>query len=159
MNKKNLLEKIICELEQRLVILTHSAADADRESQQEQNVPLSQIDHRALEASMLASAQLERVREAQQVIQVYRQLPVRPFQLGDEVQPSALVELEHDGRSYYVFLGPQGAGTVVDFDGHPVEVITPHSPLGEELLEKQVHDEIFVESPRGIQEYRIKSIA
>ena len=158
-NKNKLKDKIITELESQLNVLSHSADDAKTESFQETNVPLSQTDHRALEAGLLAKAQTQRVEQFQNVIQLFKNLPVKDFQSNDEIQPSALVELEHLGKTHFYFLGLQGAGTMVQCDGHPVEVITPKSPLGEELLDKHVHDEILVDSPKGLQEYKIKSIA
>lgn len=156
---KNLVKvKIIEELENQLKILVTSAHEAEQESQQIGIAP-SQHDHRSLEASMLADAQSGRVLEAQEVVKIFKNLPLRDFSDHDEILPSALIEVEHNGESHFYFIGPRGAGTVVNCEGRSVEVITPFSPLGQELLEKHVDDLVVIESPKGIQEYLIKSVS
>ena len=47
----------------------------------------------------------------------------------------------------------------MNYQDKEIEIITPRSPLGEELLEKQVDDEIAIDSPKGVVEYKIKSVA
>ena len=99
MNKQDLLKIIIGELHAQLDVLAHCAHDAELESKQETDVAPSQVDHRALEASLLAKVQGERVKEAQDTIEVFKQFPIKLFKKQDPIQPSALVELEHLGEN------------------------------------------------------------
>lgn len=159
MDKTKIKEKIIAELQKQLDVLQHSVQDASEESFQETNVPLSQVDHRSLEASLFARAQSQRADKALSVIEVLKNLPIKEFTASDDIQTSAIVELEHSGRTDLYFLAPLGAGTIIEVEGREMEVITTNSPLGEELLDKRVDDDIWIESPKGVQEFKIKKVA
>lgn len=158
-DKKDLVDKIIAALENQRKTLVSCIQEAQKESLTDENIPLSQFDHRCLEASLLANAQTERKKETDKVIELFKNLKVKEFSNQDCIEASALVELEHVGKSKIFFIGPQGAGITVDYLGQEVEVITPQSPLGEELLEKRINDEVMIDSPKGVQEYLIKDIA
>ena len=86
-------------------------------------------------------------------------MPIKEFTASDDIQTSAIVELEHSGRTDLYFLAPLGAGTIIEVEGREMEVITTNSPLGEELLDKRVDDDIWIESPKGVQEFKIKKVA
>ena len=57
-------------------------------------------------------------------------MPGKPVGLG------ALVEVELDGDKSIYFLGPRAGGTEVVQDRKEILVITPQSPLGEQLMGK-----------------------
>jgi transcription elongation GreA/GreB family factor len=52
----------------------------------------------------------------------------------------ALVELEHGGENSIYFVGPRAGGTEVLHDKKEILVITPQSPLGEQLMGKKSGD-------------------
>ncbi|MEI9963283.1 MAG: hypothetical protein WDM76_19860 [Limisphaerales bacterium] len=51
------------------------------------------------------------------------------------------MELETDGESTFYFIGPRAGGTEVLHDKKEILVITPQSPLGEQLLGKKSGDQ------------------
>ena len=51
------------------------------------------------------------------------------------------MELEHGGEPSIYFLGPRAGGTEVIHDRKEILVITPQSPLGEQLLGKKAGDQ------------------
>ena len=53
----------------------------------------------------------------------------------------ALVELEHGGEKSFYFIGPRAGGTEVLHDKKEILVITPQSPLGEQLMGKKSGDQ------------------
>ncbi len=159
MKKEEIMGRILATLEDEIHTLDQSVTDAECESLQEDNVPASQIDHRSLEAGLLAKAQTVRVNAARGQLAALKSLNIKNFGKDEDIGLTALVELEHDGHTHFYFLSPQGGGLSIFYEGHKIEVITPHSPLGEELLEKHINDEIVIESPRGLLEYRIKDVS
>ena len=65
---------------------------------------------------------------------------MRTFADGEVIGIGALVELENGGGNFFYFLGPRAGGTEVVHDKKEILVITPHSPLGEQLLGKKSGD-------------------
>ncbi|MNN69758.1 hypothetical protein D3C81_1855700 [compost metagenome] len=56
---------------------------------------------------------------------------------------SNLVTLEdEDGQQRRLFLGPEAAGLKIGDGDELVTVITPRSPLGQQLMGKRVDDEV-----------------
>jgi len=51
------------------------------------------------------------------------------------------VELEHGGENTIYFIGPRAGGTEVVHDKKEILVITPQSPLGEQLMGKKSGDQ------------------
>jgi transcription elongation GreA/GreB family factor len=62
---------------------------------------------------------------------------VKKFAPGDAIAVGALVELEHGGENSFYFVGPRAGGTEVMHDRKEILVITPQSPLGEQLIGKK----------------------
>ncbi len=92
-------------------------------------------------------------------LQMYRFLPKRIYSHDDLVVPSVLVTLKTGSVEAYYFVVPQGGGLITDVDGKPLQVITPHSPLGEKLLGKKVGDAFEVELRNGVRHYEVTSIS
>jgi len=65
---------------------------------------------------------------------------VRQFEPGEGISLGALVELEQGGERSFYFLGPRAGGTEVVQDKKEILVITPQSPLGEQLVGKKSGD-------------------
>jgi transcription elongation GreA/GreB family factor len=60
---------------------------------------------------------------------------------GDAIAVGALVELEHGGEKFIYFIGPRAGGTEILHDKKEILVITPQSPLGEQLMGKKSGDQ------------------
>lgn len=141
MNKPALLQSIIERLTLDLDIAQRAAQTAYETATHEENVAENKYDTLGLEASYLATGQARRMEEIRQGLAKFRALQLRDFRTGIEL--GALVTLESaTGARQCFFLGPDAAGLKLEFEGCPVMVITPRSPLGQSLLGKEVDDEV-----------------
>lgn len=138
MNKTALLQQIIARLTDDLERLLAAAKSAHAAATHEENVPDNKYATLALEASYLAQGQANRASEIRRALEAYKQLDGRPSADGT-VGLGSLVELEdEEGTAKVVFIGPLEGGLKITHAGREVLVITPASPLGRELLGKNV---------------------
>ncbi len=158
MDKSNLVKSICKKLEADLVILQDAARATYDAATNEESKPENEYDTRALEASYLASAQAKRVGEIEELLFVFKNLEIKNFKSTDAVLSTALIEVESDNRKSFVFLMSKGGGIQLEIESMPVQIITPHSPLGEALLGLKVGDVAVVEGAKKILEYEILSI-
>jgi transcription elongation GreA/GreB family factor len=106
----------------------------------------------------LSQDSAQRIRDIQQQLTMYKFLPIRDYGVGDVICPASLVELELSGRHAFYFLVPNGGGLIMKIDGHPIQVITPNSPLGEAMLGKKVGDVLEVSVKGSARSYKIVSM-
>lgn len=141
MNKSALLQSIIERLSIDLDVAQRAAQTAYETATHEENVAENKYDTLGLEASYLATGQARRMEEIRQGLARFRALQLRDFQAGIEL--GALVALDSEqGVRQWFFLGPDAAGLKLEFEGCPIMVITPLSPLGQSLLGKNIDDEV-----------------
>jgi transcription elongation GreA/GreB family factor len=134
MKKTILLKKIIARLNENLDLLDKAARTSRAEATHESSKAESKYDTRGLEAGYLASGQARQAREILESIKIYESLPLRDFGAADAVDLCALVELKVDGSGSYYFIGPKNGGLEIEHSGEEIVVITPQSPLGENLM-------------------------
>ena len=137
MNKRAILQKITAKLVSELEVYFRAAQFSRAEATHESNKAENKYDTRGLEASYLARGQSKQVAELEAAIAEFAKLGVRKFADGDGIAVGALVELEHGGENSFYFLGPRAGGTEVLHDRKEILVITPQSPLGEQLMGKK----------------------
>ncbi|WDY56634.1 GreA/GreB family elongation factor [Pseudomonas sp. PSKL.D1] len=143
MNKTDLLRRIVTTLEADMEVLRRAAQTAYEAATAEENIAENKYDTLGLEASYLATGQARRTAEIRQALLTYQQLLLRDYDPARGVQVSNLVTLEdEDGGQRRLFLGPEAAGLKVGEGDGLVTVITPRSPLGQQLLGKKVDDEV-----------------
>lgn len=117
--------------------LAHQAA-TDKE-----NIPENKYDTLALEAAYLAHGQSLRIDELHQSLQRYKTLKLTGYTEQRGIQISAFISLlDQDDNHRQLFLGPSAGGLSVELDGQTITVITPETPLGKQLLNKFIDDEI-----------------
>lgn len=119
--------------------MTKAALATHEEATHEENKAEDKYDTRGLEASYLAHGQSRAAEEAAEALAQFQALTPREFGAEEPVAMGALVRLD-DGNSY--FIGPRAGGTEVRFEGVPVMVITPSSPLGRQLVGRHHGDRI-----------------
>ena len=158
MNKQALVKSICEKLEADLRVLQDAARATYDAATNEESKPENEYDTRALEASYLAGAQAKRVGEIEELLFVFKNLELRSFTNTDSILSTALVEVESDDKKSFVFLMSKGGGIQLTIDMMPVQIITPHSPLGEALLGLKVGDVATVESSKKILEYEVLTI-
>ncbi|MDD5139858.1 MAG: GreA/GreB family elongation factor [Verrucomicrobiales bacterium] len=137
MNKRALIKKITAKLTSELAIYFRAAQFSRAEATHESSKAESKYDTRGLEASYLARGQSKQAAEIESAIAEFEKLPVKKFGADDAIGLGALVELENGGENFFYFIGPRAGGTEVLHDKKEILVITPQSPLGEQLLGKK----------------------
>lgn len=137
MNKRAVLKKIIAKLTGELEVYFRAAEYARDEATHEQNKAENKYDTRGLEASYLARGQSKQAAELEAAIVEFEKLGVKKFAAGDAIGVGALVELEQLAEKNFYFLGPRAGGTEIEHDKKEILVITPQSPLGEQLVGKK----------------------
>ena len=160
MKKPALLKAIIARLDAELALSLHAARTAAAGATDEQNKAENKYDTRGLELSYLAAGQGRKIAEAEATLEQFRTLALRDFGPLDPIDVSALITLESgkktaDAQPLY-FLAPRGGGTEVRCAGRDVLVITPQSPLGQQLLGRRTGDRISF--GRAAAEHRIAKV-
>jgi transcription elongation GreA/GreB family factor len=133
MDKNELLKKIVASLTESLAVLDKAARASHAEATHESSRAENKYDTRGLEAAYLAGAQAKQARELLDSIARYESLAIKDFTPGEPVDLTALVELETDGARSTYFIGPKNGGLEIIHDEREIMVITPQSPLGENL--------------------------
>ena len=137
-----MLQLIIERLATDLAVLTNAARAAHEAATHEQNIPDNKYDPLSLEASYVAQGQANRAQEIRRALHAYRSLKLQENSPGQAIRLTALVTLEgEDGGGKTFFIGPQEGGLKLEIEGEEVVVITPGSPMGQELIGKSAGDE------------------
>ena len=137
MNKRAIIQKITAKLTSELEVYFRAAHASRTEATHESSKAENKYDTRGLEAGYLARGQSKQAAELEAAIAEYQKLGARKFADGDAIAVGALVELEHGGESSIYFVGPRAGGTEILHDKKEILVITPQSPLGEQLMGKK----------------------
>ncbi len=139
-NKAAVVQKIIAHLAAELEASGQSARAAHAEATDEQSKAENKYDTRGLEASYLARGQSRQAAETADALEQFAALVLREFGPTDEIDLGALVELETRGERTWYFLGPRAGGTEVVQSRREILVITPQSPLGQQLIGRKQGD-------------------
>lgn len=157
--KRALVQKIIAELAGGLDAYAKAARAAHAEATHESSKAENKYDTRGLEASYLARGQSKQAAETARAIEEFESLPVREFSSHDEIDVGAFVELKSKRETNFYFIGPRGGGTEVSHEGKEVLVITPSSPLGQQIVGRKEGDKVKLEIAGSTNEFRIASVA
>lgn len=119
----------------------------------------NKYDTRGLEASYLAGAQAERVADIKATLASYENLNIRTFTEDSKIALTALVEICSNGKNSLVLLMPKGGGQNIEFEKQQIQVITPMSPLGKNLIGKEIGDVIQISAGDKMRDYEILKIS
>lgn len=158
MNKGTLIKKIVARLRGELELYFRAAQAAHAEATHEQSKAESKYDTRGLEASYLARGQSKQASDLRAAIEEFENLPARKFGPGEPIDVGALVELETKGERMVCFVGPRAGGTEVVHEKQEVLVITPQSPLGEQLQGRKQGDRLQITIAGARNEYRVVTV-
>ena len=134
MTKAQLVKLIVASLGESLAVLQKAAQAAHAEATHESSKAENKYDTRGLEAAYLAGGQARQAKETLDSIALYEALVIRDFGLGDPIALTALVEVEIDEVRSHYFIGPKNGGLEIQCQRQQVVVITPQSPLGQNLI-------------------------
>jgi transcription elongation GreA/GreB family factor len=158
MNKRALIEKIVKQLTSDLEGYLRAARAAHAEATHEQSRAENKYDTRGLEASYLARGQSKQAAEIEAAIEAFGKLDGRVFAPGEPVDLGALVELEGAGERTIYFIGPKAGGTEVTHQKREVLVITPASPLGEQLMGRKQGESLQMKIAGATNKYLVASV-
>ena len=134
MSKSALLDQILQALKAQLSLMQAATAEARENATGDETRSEGKYDTRAIEASYLASAQAEQVASLSQSIDVLSRFVPRAFEGQEAIAPGALVEADYNGELTYFLLAPAGGGLTIEYEGFECTVLTPESPLYQNLL-------------------------
>lgn len=158
-DKRALIQKIIAQLAAGLEVYAKAARAAHAEATHESSKAENKYDTRGLEASYLARGQSKQAAETVQAIEEFEALPIRAFTVTDEIDVGAFVELKAKRGSNFYFIGPRAGGTEVMHHGEEVLVITPSSPLGQQIVGRKQGGKVQLQIAGTTSEFRIASVS
>ncbi|HWD17909.1 MAG TPA: transcription elongation factor GreAB [Verrucomicrobiae bacterium] len=158
MKKAGLIAQIIASLAESLEALEKAARASHAEATHESSKAESKYDTRGLEAAYLAGGQARQAKEILDAIKLYEKLVPRDFATGEPIDVTALVELETDGARALYFIGPRMGGLEVRHQRREVTVITPQSPLGQNLMGQSAGKRWTANLGRAVVKYQIVSV-
>jgi len=159
MKKVQLLKKIVAGLVESLDVLEKAARASHAEATHESSKAESKYDTRGLEAAYLAGGQARQAKEIMDSIKLYESLAMKDFAPGDPIDLTAVVELDIDGAGSTFFIGPKNGGLEVEWQGKEVTVITPQSPLGQNLMGKKAGQRWTAKLGGATVKYHVVSVA
>jgi transcription elongation GreA/GreB family factor len=159
MQKAQLIQQIIASLSDSLARLEKAARASHAEATHESSKAESKYDTRGLEAAYLAGGQARQARDILDSINLYRALPVRDFAPEEPVDLTALVEVVVNGTSGLYFIGPRNGGLEIEWKRTEVTVLTPQSPLGQNLMGKKAGQRWTSKLGGSLMRYHIVSVS
>ena len=158
MDKHALVKSVLEKLEAERRTLAEAALNTYEAATHEESEAEDQYDTRGLEASYLARGQSKQATEVLQAIEQFEKLDARAFGKDDPIDLGALVELEGQGERSFYFIGPRAGGTEVAIQKKEVLVITPQSPLGEQLVGRKQGERLQMQIGATRNEFRVISV-
>jgi transcription elongation GreA/GreB family factor len=158
-NKSVLLKKILAALRDEMESYTRAAKAAHAEATDPQSKAENKYDTRGLEAAYLAGAQSRQAAETMAAIEAFEKLVMRSFKPTDEIDLSALVEVETRGERMAFFIAPSKGGLEVMVNKTEITLITPQAPLGQLMVGRKSGERFKFGAGAGAAEYRIVSVA
>jgi transcription elongation GreA/GreB family factor len=158
MNKTMLLHHIVARLNENLAVVEKAARASHVEATHESSRAESKYDTRGLEAAYLAGGQARQAREILDCIKVYQSLATREFKAREPIDVSALILLDAGGTRSSYFVGPRSGGLEFEYEGEEIVVITPSSPLGQNLMGRKEGDRWSAKAGGTTIKYQIVSV-
>ena len=159
MKKADLVRLIIASLTESLSVLEKAARASHAEATHESSRAESKYDTRGLEAAYLAGGQARQAKEILDSIKAYESLATRDFTPGMAIELTALVELDADGTHSTYFIGPKSGGLEIEHSRKEIMVITPQSPLGQNLIGRKAGHRWAVRLGGSKVKYHIVSVS
>lgn len=156
--KKKLLSKMLENFEAEMNVMAKAAAEAREAATHEESIAEDKYDTRGLEASYLAGAQAKRATELQIIIHSLQSLEIYKFDKDSPIAMTALTEVSTNLKSSLYFIAPKGGGMNLNVENQNVQVITPDSRLGKELIGKHAGDTFELKISDRLNEYEILKV-
>jgi transcription elongation GreA/GreB family factor len=139
--------------------LEKAARASHAEATHESSKAESKYDTRGLEAAYLAGGQARQAKEILDSIKLYEAMTAKDFTEDEPIDVTALVELEAGGARSLYFIGPKNGGLEIEHQRKEITVITPQSPLGQNLMGKTAGQRWTAKLGGSLLKYRIVSVS
>ncbi len=160
MSKQPLLDQITEQLQQVLDNALFAANEAHQNATHSESTAENKYDTLGLENAYLAHGQSMRVEALQQVLAHYQQWQLIDFQADDAIGLGALVQVtSQQGQQRHFLLGPLHGGLQLLWQGQQVILITPQTPVGQQLAARYLGDEITLPDAGHNHRYEITELS
>jgi len=134
MNKSEILDAVLrslrADFENRLRVSKKTREQGNNSESRAEG----KYDTLSIEENYLADGLAKQAESAAQAITLIEKMQLRTFANNAPIDLSALIEIQFAHATEWFFLAPVAGGTEVICAGTPVTVVTPESPLGQQLL-------------------------
>lgn len=158
MNKKLLVAKLIELTKANLQSAYEAAQNTYEIATNEENKAENKYDTKGLEASYLAGAQAERAADIKTTLVSYESINIKNYTADNKIGLTALIEISDGKKNKLVLLMPKGGGQIIEFEQKQIQVITAESPLGKNLIGKELGDIIQISTGEKKINYEIISL-
>ena len=141
-SKDRLLDAIRAELRTRFDRLTQAARDAHAAATDPGSKAESKYDTRSLEASYLAAGQAKQLDDLARDIELLENASLPVFDIEDEIDAGALVEVDLNDEPQWFLLAPAAGGLALDHEDREITLLTPASALYQKLLGLRTGDSL-----------------
>ena len=150
MPKEHLRKQILDLLQAELTLQTKAAQLAHDEATNTESRAESKYDTHSQEAAYLAEGQARLATEAIEAIKMYHTLELPALESDTSITLGALIAIGSTKQFSWYFLGPRAGGLELeDLEHNPVLLITPHSPLGRQLIGKKQGESVKFPGAKG----------
>jgi transcription elongation GreA/GreB family factor len=157
--KSSLRDAIIRQLQEELARQAGAAHSARDEAISEESRAENKWDTHSQEAAYLAEGQAKLAADIRASIEIYSTVTMPEFADGAAIALGAIVELAGaDGNHTWYVIGPRAGGMEIKLDGRDFLVLTPHSPLGRQLIGKRAGEAVQVAARGAPALQRIVSV-
>lgn len=157
-DKTQLLAQLVARLQKERNTLEEATKATYEAATHEEAAAENKYDTRGLEASYLAGAQSKRTAEIEQAIRAFERITPRLFGEETPLALGAVVKLENEDDTRWYILGPHEGGLKITWEDREIVVITPPSPLGQQLIGNVLGEVIEIKSPAGLVELEITEV-
>jgi len=140
MDKAKIISTLVSQMEAGLHRRIAAAEDAHAAATDEQARSENKYDTRGLESSYLARGHVMQLEDLAEEVQLLKGFKPADFSNGKPAASGALLEVELNQNRFFFLLLPCGGGEDVVVDGTEITIVTPHTPLGEQLTGKTPGD-------------------
>ncbi len=137
MNKSHVIQALINELQHSLSRMKAANAQAKENATDSESRAETKWDTSGLEASYLARGYAKQFEDTVKQLEILRNLELASLP-ADQVALGSLVQVQTGDYRDWLFVLPCCGGMEVNMEGTDVTIITPESPLANQLMQKTV---------------------
>ncbi len=142
MNKPGLLEAIRTALAEEFESLRAISRQTRAGGNDEESRAEDKYDTLSTEQNYLADGLAKQAQAAREALTAFEKLPTRAFAPTDPIDLGAAIKVEFPTETTWFFLTPAGGGHEITHENTTVTLITPESPLGQQLRGKTTGEKI-----------------